>query len=135
MKPLKLYFDTDAIAAPSRWREAVDDRSHVIQSMFFGFAPSKAALSRMVEERAPGYGHLVKETRVLGLPYPSDVQLFIEAGLIDPTVPGIFIGPLDCRPGDQVARIEPDGTPIVIGILRRNPMRDADPREWAEPVE
>jgi hypothetical protein len=132
---IQLYTETVAVLLPTPWRDAVEDRPHVQQGRMFIFAPTKAEAERMLEARRPGAGRLIREMRLYRPPYSlRTVRVLLEAGLIDPEMPGVYVEPLDSGNGDRIARIEPDGTTTIVGVLRFDTRYQAERREWAEPV-
>jgi len=104
---------------PRAWGQAVKAG----QGSVLAFAWSKADANAMLTDRGMRQGeadHFTNRGR-LARGGPAGLgdtwRKVIEAGAIDPTTPGIYCAPLSMVRDSLIARIEPDGTPVVIARL------------------
>jgi hypothetical protein len=128
-------FVSGAIFPPAEWLRAVEDQRHIRQGGLIVVASVKTDVERMLEARRPWAGQLAKEMRLRRPPYSNTTTLLVEAGLISLDVPAVYVEPLNYgRNGDKIARVEPDGTPTVIGVYRYDGKLGAERTQWVEAV-
>lgn len=105
---------------PNEWCEVVGAPSHVRQINALALAYTKADLTGLIEDRTRERGDYIaadfklqRDGRV-----GNHWQEAIDAGIIDPDQPGIYITESGGRINDVIVRVEPDGTYVTVAHWR-----------------
>lgn len=120
MPTLKI-FAASSTMVPLEWKEAAGFERHHQQGTVVVVAHVKRDAAVLLNERMIGrWGadSLAASLRYLRPPITwRDIELLLNAGVIDPAAPGIYVWH-DGVNNDPIVRVDPDGTPVIIGHFR-----------------
>uniref|UniRef100_UPI003F497FEE hypothetical protein n=1 Tax=Nonomuraea sp. CA-251285 TaxID=3240002 RepID=UPI003F497FEE len=125
-EPLPKVFVGYHVAIPGEWREAAGFPRHQQQGQMLVVAYVKRDIPALLTDRKLSQGEadsLTAQLRLRHMPYDDHVTMLAgEVEIVDLYRPGVHVW-REGQKNDAVLRIEPDGTPVVVGHFRHDPIR------------
>ena len=110
------------VRVPSEWATALDLPRHIGHADVLVLGSSKADVGGMLEDRrGHRVDHLVSELRLCRGNLPRTWKMLVDADILDPEVPGVFIAPEGGVKDNPVVRVNPDRTFTTVAYFRYQP--------------